>query len=241
MPLLTLLLDQIAALRESRKLKDPDPTQAAVIAELAGVDGVAIQLRKDRRYARERDLYVLREVAKTKLVVEMPPAEELLDRVLEVRPWMIIFSNENPDGTSGMVSLGDTRTEFTRIVERCGAAGIQVGFLVMPANDVIKAVAKTGASSVLIQATGYTEARSLDEAQHELDRVDDAVQFAQKQHVQAVVGRGVTYRNVTPLVELGGIDEFIIGHSILARGLLVGLGQAVSEMKELLKQPLAKR
>jgi pyridoxine 5-phosphate synthase len=241
MPLLTLLLDQICALREIRKVKEPDPAQAAVIAELAGVDGIAIQLRKDRRFARERDLYILREVTKTKLVVEMPPAEDLLERVLEVRPWMVVFSNENPDGTTSMVSFTDTRAEFTKIVERCNAAGIQVGFLVMPANDVIKAAAKVGASSVFIQCNGYTEARSLDEAQRELDRIDESVQFAQKQRLQAMVGRGINYKNVTPLAELGSVDEFVIGHAIIARAMLMGLEKAVSEMKDLLKQPPVKR
>jgi len=89
MALLSVNLDHVAALREVRKRREPDPAQAAVLAEMAGADGIAIQLRRDRKYIRDRDLFILREVVKTRLTIEMPPTDEIIARVLEVKPAMV--------------------------------------------------------------------------------------------------------------------------------------------------------
>jgi len=97
MALLSVNLDQVAALREVRKLKEPDPAQAVVLAELAGADGIVVQLRQDRKYIRDRDLYVLREVVKTRLTVEMAPVDENIDKALEIRPWMVTLVADHTD------------------------------------------------------------------------------------------------------------------------------------------------
>jgi pyridoxine 5-phosphate synthase len=73
--LLSVNLDFVAAMREIRHLNEPDPAQAAVLAELAGADGIAIQFRRDRKYIRDRDLYLLKGITKTRLTIEMPPTD----------------------------------------------------------------------------------------------------------------------------------------------------------------------
>ncbi|MEA1981127.1 MAG: pyridoxine 5'-phosphate synthase, partial [candidate division Zixibacteria bacterium] len=89
MALLSVNLDMIAALREMRHIGVPDPSQITVLAEIAGVDGIAVQLHRDRRYIRERDLYLLKGIIKTKLTIEIPPVEEIFEKILEIKPWMV--------------------------------------------------------------------------------------------------------------------------------------------------------
>lgn len=233
---LSVNLDLVAALREVRGLTEPDPTQAAVLTELAFADGVAVQLRRDRQGIRERDLYLLKGVTKTKLILEMPPAEDIVEKVLEVKPWMVTFVADHADINSPVstINISSAPVDYGELSNRFSSAGISVGFFVEPNAEEIKGAAKAGAVAVLINCAGYTHSRTLDEAQSELDRIDRAVQAAAKAGLTVHCGRGINYKNVRPLVELGAVDEFVIGHAIIARAMLVGLERAVREMLQLM-------
>ena len=68
---LAVNIDHVATVREARKAREPEPLAAAILAELAGAEGITVHLRTDRRHIRERDLDLLREIVTTKLNVEM--------------------------------------------------------------------------------------------------------------------------------------------------------------------------
>lgn len=239
MPLLSVNLDMAAAMREVSRLNEPDPAQAAVLAELAGADGIAIQFRRDRKYIRHRDLYLLKGIVKTKLTLEMPPTDDLIERALEVKPWMVTFVADHADSSSPVspIEFDSAPVDFGDITSRFDGVGVNVCFFVDPEAEQLKGVAKAGATAVLINCAGYTQARTVEEAQAELDRIDRAVQAASKTNLAVHCGRGINYKNVAPLVELGYIDELVIGHSICARAMLVGFERAVREMIELVRLP----
>ncbi|HKK19834.1 MAG TPA: pyridoxine 5'-phosphate synthase [candidate division Zixibacteria bacterium] len=230
-------LDLFAVLREMRRLNEPDPAQAAVLAELYGAAGVAVQMRRDRRFIRERDLYILKGIVKTKLVVEIPPVEDLIEKVLEIKPHLVIFVADHADSDipSTTINFNSTPVDFGAIASRLVGLGVEAGFFVEPDPDEIKGASRAGASAVLINCSGFTEARTFDEAQHELDRIDHAANIAAKANLHVLGGRGVTYKNILPLVELGNISEFIVGHAIGARSILLGYERALEEMIRLLK------
>ncbi len=71
-------IDHIATLRQTRMADEPDPVAAAVIAELAGADGITIHMRQDRRHIQEKDLELLRKTVKTKLNLEMAVSMEMV-------------------------------------------------------------------------------------------------------------------------------------------------------------------
>ena len=75
---LSLNIDHIATLRNARGETQPDPVTAALIAEHAGVDGIVVHLREDRRHINERDVRLLRELITTKLDLEMAATDCLL-------------------------------------------------------------------------------------------------------------------------------------------------------------------
>ena len=86
MPKLAVNIDHVATLRQARGGKNPDPIAAAVIAELAGADGIIVHLREDRRHIQDRDLDLLRKVIKTKLNLEMANTEAIMRMALQVKP-----------------------------------------------------------------------------------------------------------------------------------------------------------
>jgi pyridoxine 5-phosphate synthase len=237
MALLTVNLDQVAALREVRRLKEPDPAQAAVLAELAGADGISVQLRRDRKQIRPRDLYVLREVVKTKLNVEMAPVDELLDKAVEVKPSMVTFVADHADTDlppSG-IDFAAAPVDFSDLALKLKGVGVDSCFLIEPEVESVKGASRSGADAIMLNCAGYTQARSYSEAQGELDRIDRAAQAADKYDLTVLAGRGITYKNIQPLVELKLIDEFVVGHGIVSRAILCGFDQAVREMTRLIR------
>ncbi len=235
MPLLSVNLDLVAIARELGHHVEPDPAQAAVLAELAGADGITIQLRRDRRFVRHRDLYLLKGVVKTKLTLEMPPTEDIIERALEVRPWMVTFVADHADSNSPVstIDFASTPVDFGDLTARFDGVGVNICFFVEPEAEQIKGATKAGATAVLINCEGYTKAQTIEDAQEELDRIDRAVQAASKAGLSIHCGRGIHYKNIPPLVELGYVDEFVIGRAICGRAMLIGLERAVREMLEL--------
>ena len=237
MALLSVNLDQVAALREIRKLREPDPAQAAVLAELAGADGIAIQLRRDRKYIRDRDLYILREVVKTRLTIEMAPADDVIARALEVKPAMVTFVADHADSDAAVsgIDFGAAPVDFGDIASRFRGVGIAVCFFVEPNSDSVKGASKAGADAVLIDCGGFTCAKTLQEAQEELDMIDRAAQAATKANLSVFAGRGINARNVVALDELKSFDEYFVGQSIISRAVLKGMDAAVKDMIEALR------
>jgi len=234
---LTINLDQIAALRQVRKLREPDPAQAAVLAELSGADGIAVQFRRDRKYIRERDLYILREVVKTRLIVEIAPTEEMIGRMQEVKPWMVTFVADQPDSDTpvGGIDFNNAPIDFHDVVAQLKGLGVSTCFFIEAEPEAVKGAARAGADAVMINTGTYTGATAIDAAQEGLDAIDRVAQAAARSHLAVMAGRGISYRNATSLVELGFIEEFVVGHAVMSRAVLVGLDRAVREMKDLVQ------
>lgn len=232
MALLSVKLDRIAAIRELGSKRQPDPAQAAVVAELAGADGVAIELRRDRRYVRDRDLYVLREVVKTKLMIEIPPMEDIIDRVLDVKPSAVTFVADHPDSNlpAAGIDFGAAPVDFSSVSARFKGVGIQVGFLIEPLPEMVRGAVRAGADHIQINCRGFTQAHTLEEAQTELDRIDATAQAAAKAELTVMAGGGIAAKNVPALHELGLIDEYIVGHSLIAQAVLKGMGGAIEDL-----------
>src|SRR6058998_1958267 len=84
-------IDHVATVRRA---PEPDPVQAAVLAELAGADGITVHLRSDRRHIQDRDVEVLRQVVKTRLNLEMASTQEMLKVALTIKPDQVTLVPE---------------------------------------------------------------------------------------------------------------------------------------------------
>ena len=232
----SLSLDQIGLLRESRKLRTPDPVIAAGIAELSGVDSISIHLRLDRRGIRERDLYLLKETCKTCLNLNVAPKSELLNLIAEVKPHEVTVLPERSTELYTERGLALEDEEFDRdFLAQAQSSGAKLYALVEPEISDVKLAAKAGCDGVQLYCLAYTTVRSANERESEIDKIAKAAEQAEKSGLDVKLGGGLNYNNLFPFLKVPQISEFVIGHAVVAQALMVGLPKAVEEMVTLVK------
>lgn len=235
MPRLGVNVDHVATLRQARGGTDPDPLAAAVLVELAGADGLVVHLREDRRHIQERDLRLLREVTRTKLDLEMAPDAEMVSLALTVRPDLVTLVPEKRQEltTEGGLDVAGQRDRIQNIVSQLHSGGIPVSVFIEPDLSQVKAAHKISADFVELHTGRYANATRSKEADTEFEAITQAARLAYKLGIGVNAGHGLNYRNVKRLTHVTEIVEYNIGHSIIARAVLVGIVQAVKEMKAL--------
>ncbi|MFB0532297.1 MAG: pyridoxine 5'-phosphate synthase [Desulfatiglandales bacterium] len=238
MALLSVNVDHIATIREARGVDEPDPVLAAGIAELAGAEGIICHLRRDRRHIKDRDLSLLRQTVKTKLNLEMAPVKELLDIALNTKPDVVTLVPERREEltTEGGLDVARSKEEYKGITSRLKEAGISVSFFINPDPDQIRASLDAGADIVEINTREYSEARSESDILRHFEKISEAAQLARKLKLRVHAGHGLNYVNIKRFSSIPEIEEYSIGHSIIARTLIVGIDQAVREMVTLVSQ-----
>ena len=234
-------IDHIATIRQARQALEPDPVAAAVIAELAGADGITVHLRGDRRHIQDSDVRRLRETVTTRLNLEMAYAPEMVRIACELRPDQVTLvpERENEITTEGGLDVIANVKAIESAVSTLAARHIHVSLFIDPDPEQIEAAAKlvsSGASMAELNTRAYSEAapRSTDTAgkafTEELHNVVRAAKHVNGKGLRALAGHGLTYRNVRHIAEIPEIEELNIGHNIIARAALVGLDRAVREM-----------
>jgi len=229
-------VDHVATLREARKAAEPDPVAAAILAELAGADGITVHLRGDRRHIQERDLEGLRRAVRTRLNLEMAAQPAMTTIASAVKPDHATLVPERREEvtTEGGLDVLLNHNLVRKTVTDLREAGIGVSIFVDPDYDQIRAVAKLEVRMIEINTAKYSEARRDDQATAEAEKVAQAARAAAKLGITVLAGHGLDYRNVRRIVAIPEIVELNIGHSIVARAALVGMDRAVREMKALL-------
>ncbi len=237
MPKLSVNVDHVATLRQARGGKNPDPAAAALMAELAGADGIIVHLREDRRHIQDRDLEVLRKVVKTKLNLEMANTEEIVRVALRVRPDMVTLVPERRQEltTEGGLDVLGQQKSLKPNIARLKKAGIPVSLFIDADPRQVRASKASGADMVEIHTGKYSDAPDEDSRKKEFQRIVRAISQAHRQGLGVNVGHGLDYQNVSPFSSISTIEDYSIGHSIIARAVFVGLDRAVREMKELIK------
>ena len=231
-------VDHIATIREARKAPEPDPVAGALLAELAGADGITVHLRGDRRHIKERDVRLLREVVTTRLNLEMAVTDEMIGIALKLRPNTATLVPERQEEitTEGGLDVLGHSDEVARAIEALEAQKLEVSLFVDPDPEQLKRVAEVGGRAIEINTAAYAEAvpKGLIEDDpgylQELAKVRAAAEYAASLDMKVLAGHGLTYRNVRPISDIPQIVELNIGHNIVARATLVGMQQAVREM-----------
>lgn len=236
---LGLNVDHIATVRQARGGSEPDPVTAAAIGELAGAEGITIHLREDRRHIQDRDLEILRKTVQTKLNLEMATTDEMVAIACRIKPEQCTLVPEKRQEltTEGGLDVLAHQGTITSAVTRLQQAGIIVSLFVDPTPEQIRAARKSGANAIEIHTGRYAEARTEAARHHELAAIREAVLLGTEQGLTVHAGHGLNYVNIMPLTNINGIEEFNIGHSIIARAMLVGLDRAVRDMVALIRQP----
>jgi len=234
---LAVNVDHVATVRQARGIEEPDPVIAAGLAELAGADGIICHLREDRRHINDRDLRILRQTVKTKLNMEMAAIDEMIGIALEVIPDLVTLVPEKREEltTEGGLDVKSNVTMYGKAVERLHTKGIDVSFFVDPDAEQIQAAHEAGGKIVEIHTGHYSEAKSAPEAAERFKMIARAVEVAEELKLGISAGHGLNYINIKRFYSLNGIEEYSIGHSIIARAVLVGLERAVRDMIDIVK------
>lgn len=237
MPTLAVNVDHIATLREARKIDYPDPVAAAILAELAGADGVVVHLREDRRHIQDRDVRLLREVVQTKLILEMAATSEMVGIAMGIKPNVVTLVPEKREEltTEGGLDLIVHKNAIAETVETLQKAGIPVSIFIDPDPEQIKLAHQMDANMIEIHTGTFCEATTTTKKEQTFAHIVDAVKLAHRLGLGVNAGHGICYQTIRAFKGLGEIDEFSIGHSIVSRAVLVGMERAVREMKHLIK------
>ena len=234
---LAVNVDHVATVRQARGINEPDPVLAAGIAELAGAEGIICHLREDRRHINDRDLSLLRQTVKTKLNLEMAAVEEMVRIARDIGPELVTLVPERREEltTEGGLDVNSNPDLYKKVVGELNEKGIRVSFFVDPDPVQIEVAGKVGGDVVEIHTGHYSEARTESEAEERFLRIAQAVEIADELNLGISAGHGLNYVNVKRFEVLPQIEEYSIGHSIVARAVYVGFERAVREMVNLVE------
>jgi len=240
---LSLNIDHIATIRNARGGKEPDPIAAALIAEQAGVDGIVVHLREDRRHIKDRDVRLLREVISTKLDLEMAAVDEIIKIACEVKPELATIVPERREEltTEGGLNVIDNIDTLSATIRRLHDSGIKVSLFVEPDLKQIETSKEIGADFIEIHTGVYSNAKNEDELFEELEKIRIAAKHGKKLGLGVNAGHGLNYVNIKDLLAIEDIDEVSIGHSIISRAALVGIDKAVRDMIDIITKYTASK
>jgi pyridoxine 5-phosphate synthase len=233
LPTLGVNIDHIATIRQARRTVEPDPVAAAVLAELAGADGITVHLREDRRHIQDRDVQVLRQTVRTHLNLEMAATDEMVAIALDLKPDYVTLVPERRQEvtTEGGLDVAGQADRLTQVVTTLQNNHIPVSLFIDAAPNQIEASARTGAQFIELHTGPYAEAKGEAAVNQQLEILEQGTQTALKLGLRVNAGHGLTYWNTYPVACIEGMEELNIGHSIISRAALVGLDRAIREMK----------
>jgi len=230
-------IDHVATLREARKIDYPDPLRASYLAERAGADSIVCHLREDRRHIQEADLYRLKETLKIKLNLEMALSDGIIRIALDVKPGQVTLVPEKRKEltTEGGLDVVSGKKRVKKVSEEFHKSGIGVSVFVDPDIKQLEASAESGVRMVELHTGRYANAGTKRARRKEFLALKESAKFAKSIGLKVFAGHGLHYENTAPLGTIAEIEEYNIGHSIIARAVFVGMGKAVREMKELIR------
>ncbi|HSG69275.1 MAG TPA: pyridoxine 5'-phosphate synthase [Planctomycetaceae bacterium] len=237
MPQLGVNIDHVATVRQARRTIEPDPVWAAVLAELAGAHGITLHLREDRRHIQDRDLRVMKETVQVKLNLEMAATNEMTEIACEVHPDQVTLVPEKREEitTEGGLDVVANRDRVYAYLQQLMSNGIETSLFIDPDRRQIEMSQELGVSAVELHTGQYADAETENARRRELEKLIAAGKLACDLGLKLHMGHGLTYRNVRAVAEIPGVCELNIGHSIMARAMMVGMERAVREMIDLIK------
>jgi pyridoxine 5-phosphate synthase len=235
--LLCVNIDHIATIRQARLGSEPSVVEAALIAEEAGADGITVHLREDRRHIQDADLPALKSVVKGRLTMEMAASAEMLQIANSVKPDLLTIVPEKrqeltTEGGLNVIEQADTLKVFLQKVQE---TSLKASLFIDPDLAVIEKAHQIGAKRIELHTGNYANCKpGSPEAKLELDKLKRAAEFAHSLGFIVNAGHGLNLQNLRAFIELPYLCELHIGHSIISRAVLVGLSQAVKEIKNII-------
>lgn len=228
-------VDHVATVRQARRTTEPDPVIAAALAEQGGADGITFHLREDRRHIQDRDVELFMQIVQVKTNFELACADEVLDICCRLKPdWALLVPESRQEVTTeGGLDVAGDRGRIRDAVSKIRDAGIQTSLFLDPELKQIDAAAELGVDAVELHTGPYAVA-DRHHVEQEMRRLTTTAHQIVAAGMRCHAGHGLTYANVRPVAAIDGISELNIGHSIVSRSIMVGMKEAVAEMRRII-------
>ncbi len=235
--LLSVKIDHIAILRETRGGNEPDPIEGAVTCEKSGCDGITAHLREDRRHIQDRDVFAIKDVIRGKFNLEIGLSDEIIGVARKVKPHQVTIVPEKREEitTGGGLDVRQNKAKIEDTIKLFHDQNILVSCSVDPDVDAIELLKEFGADFIEIHTGTYCNAVHKAEIDKEIGRIYSAANQAIKVRIKVSAGHGLNYKNIMPILKTRALEEVNIGHSIISRSVFVGLSRAVDEMVEIVE------
>lgn len=240
-------IDHSATLRQARYkdvskdsgiIIEPNPIEIALLAEQGGADSITAHLREDRRHIIDSDIFELKERISTKLNLEMACTESMVDIALKVKPdyACLVPENRREVTTEGGLDVVSNANFIAKAVEKLSSSGVVCSLFIDPDLNQIKKAKDIGSPAIELHTGCFANSWGNNlKKETEKKRIKDSLEYAKNIGLIVNAGHGLNYLNIKEFLLLGNFNELNIGHSIIARSLIVGIEKAVAEMKDLLK------
>ncbi|MBK9690427.1 MAG: pyridoxine 5'-phosphate synthase [Gemmatimonadetes bacterium] len=227
-------IDHVATVRQARRTDEPDPVEAALLAEANGADGITAHLREDRRHIQDHDIERLAATVRTLLNLELALSEEIVALACRLRPFQATLVPERREEvtTEGGLNLAADPARLAAVIARLGAVGVRVSLFIDPTVESVERARALGVPAVELHTGRY--AHHWQEGGAALAELAAATRRGRELGLAVHAGHGLTYRNVTPVAALPELEELNIGHSIVSRAMATGIGAATLEMRRLI-------
>lgn len=243
--LLGVNVDHCATVRQARFREhlldhgnevEPDPVAFALLCEEAGADGITMHLREDRRHVQDSDIFRAKEQIKTRLNFEMGCSEEIIKLALELKPHSACLVPESREEvtTEGGLDVVGQQSKIADVVAAMTERGIITSLFIDPNPAQIEAAADLKSPWVELHTGAYANSYYSEGRAEELQVLKKGAQLAHELGLVVNAGHGVNYTNISEVITIPHLRELNIGHSIVSRSLLVGVKQAVQDMKALI-------
>ncbi|MBA3498548.1 MAG: pyridoxine 5'-phosphate synthase [Gemmatimonadales bacterium] len=227
-------IDHVATVRQARRTDEPDPLEAARIAEAAGADGITVHLREDRRHIQDHDVERLAPAVRV-LNLELATSHDILAIACRLRPYQstIVPERREEVTTEGGLDLTRPNSRLRDTIRRLEETGTRVSLFIDPEPAALDAAKDLGVPAVELHTGRYAQTwRQHDDALDELRR---AARHAADMGLAVHAGHGLTYQNVAPVAAIPELEELNIGHSVVSRAVMAGMRAAVRDMVHLVR------
>jgi pyridoxine 5-phosphate synthase len=223
-------VDHVATLRQARRTDEPDPVEAALLCERAGAQGITAHLREDRRHIQDEDVERLRRAVRV-LNLELATSPDIVTIACRLQPYQATLVPERREEitTEGGLDLGRANPRMRETIRALEEAGSRVSLFIDPDLHTVDAAKDLGVPAIELHTGRYAHSWRQDSAA--LAELRSAARHAAEMGLSVHAGHGLTYANVAPVAAIPEIEELNIGHSVVSRSVVVGIGQAVAEMR----------
>lgn len=247
---LSVNVNKVALLRNTRHLGIPSVTRAATLLLEAGAQGITVHPRPDERHIRGTDVFELAELMRAwpqaEYNIEGNPFHNLMDFIRQVKPHQATFV---PDSVGQFTSdhgwnLPDDIDKLRPLIDECKALGVRVSLFMDPLPEAMAHVRASGAERVELYTEAYASAHGKAHGKPEgaevLARYVKAAEAALAAGLEVNAGHDLSRDNLTDFLRaVPGVSEVSIGHALIADALELGYTETVRDYQRCIQRAFA--